>query len=244
LRSKYEFQQRLIQAENEKLELQKKNADLKMLALRLQMNPHFIFNALNTIKGYYGQAKTLQANRYIAKFARLLRLNLDYSDAYIPLEQELDLLRIYAQLSQIRYPEKIDYEAVVGPGIVPAAVQIPSMTIQPFVENAIIHGIVPKAGKGSIVVSFAKSEQGEITVIVRDDGIGRAAAAKRSKLQDPHKPLATQITLERLQLLRRRTVPSPVEVNDLHDESGNPCGTEVVLRLPTSDHKVPPTTAP
>ncbi len=231
LRRQYEYQRRLMETENEKLELQSKNADLKMLALRLQMNPHFIFNALNTIKGYYGQDKIREANSYISKFAKLLRLNLDYSDAFIPLEQEVELLKIYMQLSQIRYPDKMDFTVEISPDIVPTAVLIPSMVIQPFVENAVIHGIVGKQGKGHVAVVFSKKDS-EIVAMVRDNGIGRAAAAAKSNLRDPHKPLATAITQERLQLLRKKAVPPAVEINDVYDENGVAAGTEVVVRLP------------
>ena len=231
LRKQYEYQRRLMETENEKLELQSKNADLKMLALRLQMNPHFIFNALNTIKGYYGQEKIREANSYIAKFARMLRLNLDYSDAFIPLEQEVELLKIYMQLSQIRYPDKMDFMVEIAPDIVPSAVKIPSMVIQPFVENAVIHGIVGKLGKGQVTVVFTKKDL-EIVATIRDDGIGRAAAAAKSNLRDPHKPLATAITQERLQLLRKSAEPPAVEIKDFYDENGGAAGTEVVVRLP------------
>ncbi|MBI1228329.1 MAG: hypothetical protein GC192_24050 [Bacteroidetes bacterium] len=232
LRNRYELQQRLMSSENERLELQTKNADLKMLALRLQMNPHFIFNALNTIKGYYGQDKITQANSYIAKFARLLRLNLDYSDAFIPIEQEAELLKIYMQLSQIRYPDKMDFSVTIAPDILPSTTLIPSMVIQPFVENAVIHGIVSKQGKGHVSVHFTKNED-EIVATVTDDGIGRTAAAAMSKLRDPHKPLATAITEERLGLLRKTdgNVPA-LEVRDLVNENGEAAGTTVVLHLP------------
>jgi ligand-binding sensor domain-containing protein len=231
LRRTYEFERRLMTAENEKLELQSKNADLKMLSLRLQMNPHFIFNALNTIKGYYGQEKITQANSYIAKFARLLRLNLDYSDSYIPLDQELELLKIYLQLSQIRYPDKLDFELEIGPDIIPSAVRIPSMVLQPFVENAVIHGIVGKDGKGHISVAFMKAGS-ELMATIRDNGMGRKASSAKSMLRDPHKPLATSITTERLDLLRKKTVPPSVDIRDIYGENGLAAGTEVVLHLP------------
>lgn len=237
LRQQYEYQQKLMESENGRLELQKKNADLKMLALRLQMNPHFLFNALNTIKGYYGQDKITQANSYIAKFARLLRLNLDYSDTFIPLDQEIELLRIYMQLSQIRYPGKMDFRVEMPPDLSPTAVRIPSMVIQPFVENAVIHGIVGKEGRGEVALLLAKTGDGEIMAIVRDTGVGRAAANARSKLRDPHKPLATAITQERLQLLRKNTGQPAVEIRDLYDENGAAAGTEVVLRLPVEKTK-------
>ncbi|MBK8566451.1 MAG: histidine kinase [Saprospiraceae bacterium] len=236
LRNDYEFERRLMTAENEKLELQSKNADLKMLSLRLQMNPHFIFNALNTIKGYYGQDKITQANSYIAKFARLLRLNLDYSDSFIPLEQELELLKIYLQLSQIRYPDKLDFQLIVAPDIIPSAVRIPSMVTQPFVENAVIHGIVGKDGKGHISVVFTKTGD-ELVVTIRDNGIGRKVAAAKSMLRDPHKPLATSITTERLDLLRKKTVPPSIEIRDIYHENGLAAGTEVVLHLPLENLK-------
>ncbi|MCB9336903.1 MAG: histidine kinase [Lewinellaceae bacterium] len=230
LRRKFEMRQRLMESENERLELQTKNADLKMLALRLQMNPHFIFNALNTIKGYYGQEKFTQANSYIAKFARLLRLNLDYSDSFIPLDQEMELLKIYLQLSQIRYPDKIKFNITAEPELNTSGVLIPSMVVQPFVENAVIHGIVGKAGTGHIAVHFSKNGD-EICATISDDGIGRKAAAAKSKLRDPHKPLATAITEERLQLLRKNGAQA-VSINDLYNGKGEAAGTEVVVLLP------------
>lgn len=229
LRSGYEVERQLMESSREKSELQKKNTDLKMLALRLQMNPHFIFNALNTIKGYYGQEKTVEANAFIGKFARLLRLNLDYSDALIPLDQEMSLLKIYLQLSQIRYPDKINFSVEVAPGIYPMDIRIPSMLLQPFVENAVIHGLAPKKTPGHISVYF-RQEGDEIVASVRDTGVGRTASTQH-KLHDPHKPLATQITIERLQLLRKRSDNPPLQIHDLY-ENGTAAGTEVVLYIP------------
>lgn len=230
LRQGYEIERRWMESSREKAELQKKNADLKMLALRLQMNPHFIFNALNTIKGYYGQDKLVQANAFIGKFARLLRLNLDYSDAMIPLDQEMELLRIYLQLSQIRYPDKINFQIKVSPDLNPMDIMIPSMLLQPFVENAVIHGLAPKKVQGDIHIDFQLAGT-EIIATVRDSGVGRSAASQ-SKLRDLHKPLATQITLERLQLLRDKSNENPaLDIRDLY-ENGRAVGTEVVLRIP------------
>lgn len=229
LRQSYAVERTLMETGREKAELQKKNADLKMLALRLQMNPHFIFNALNTIKGYYGQEKVVEANAFIGKFARLLRMNLDYSDAMIPLDQEMELLRIYLQLSQIRYPDKIKFQINIPPELNPMEIIIPSMLLQPFVENAVIHGVAPKKGLGIITVDFQLFDS-EIIATVRDSGVGRAASSKM-KLRDPHKPLATQITIERLQLLRDKGRDNPLQIHDLY-EKDKPCGTEVVLHIP------------
>lgn len=229
LRRKYEIENLLIKSSQENTELQKRISDLRMLALRLQMNPHFIFNALNTIKGYYGQDKIVEANAFIGKFARLLRLNLDYSDSQIPLDQEMELLKIYVQLSQIRYPDKIELELHCAPEINPAEMLIPSMLIQPFVENAVIHGVVPKRGKGLIKIDFALRNS-NLQVKIKDDGIGRTASAQH-KIRDVHKPLATQITSDRLELLGQNG-HSALCILDLVDEKGQPAGTEVQLLIP------------
>lgn len=231
LREAYEVERKWMESRREKAELQRKNTDLKMLALRLQMNPHFIFNALNTIKGYYGQEKVVEANAFIGKFARLLRLNLDYSDAMIPLDQELELLKIYLQLSQIRYPDKISFELTVAPEIHPMETMIPSMLLQPFVENAVIHGVAPKKSPGEIKVHFSLSGT-EIVAIIRDTGVGRDASS-RLKLKSDHRPLATYITKERLQLLRPADAAEPaLQIRDLFDSRGKAAGTEVEIRLP------------
>jgi len=235
LRKGYEVERTLMETSREKAELQKKNADLKMLALRLQMNPHFIFNALNTIKGYYGQERVVEANAFIGKFARLLRMNLDYSDVLIPLDQEMELLRIYLQLSQIRYPDKIKFQIEVSPMLNPMEILIPSMLLQPFVENAVIHGVAPQKGTGEITVDFQLSGA-EIIATIRDTGVGRAASAQL-KLRDPHKPLATQITIERLQILRNKTSETPaLQIHDLYEQD-KPAGTEVVLRIPFQNNQ-------
>ena len=230
LRSAYEVKRRLTESSRLNAELQQKNTELRMLALRLQMNPHFIFNALNTIKGYYGQEKVVEANAFIGRFARLLRLNLDYSDAMIPLEYEIELLQIYLQLSQTRYPGKIGLEIFVDPALQRTNILIPSMLVQPFVENAVIHGLVPKAGSGQVFIGFYKND-GEIRVCIKDDGIGRAASGKL-QLRNMQKPLATQITTDRLRLLRPGQQEPPVTIRDLYDSNGAAAGTEVILLIP------------
>jgi ligand-binding sensor domain-containing protein len=230
LRKKYEMENLLMKSSRENSELQKRISDLRMLALRLQMNPHFIFNALNTIKGYYGQEKFVEANAFIGKFARLLRLNLDYSDTMIPLDQEIELLKIYVQLSQIRYPGKISLELEIAPGLNPTELMIPSMLIQPFVENAVIHGVVPKPEEGTIWISF-RIENRTMVVAIRDNGVGRKAS-NQHHLRERHKPLATQITSDRLRLLDPSASGAPIEIRDLEDETGHATGTEVLIYIP------------
>ena len=226
----YDVERQLMDSSRENAELQQRNTELRMLALRLQMNPHFIFNALNTIKGYYGQEKFVEANAFIGRFARLLRINLDYSDALIPLDRELELLQIYIQLSQTRYPDKITLDLQVSPELNPIDILIPSMLIQPFVENAVIHGLVPKPKGGLVSIRFDLNDT-EIRVHIRDNGIGRSAASLM-RLQSKHKQLATQITTERLQLLRPEKSAPAVLMQDLYDEQGVAAGTAVTLFIP------------
>ena len=230
LRSAFEVARKLTESSRENAELQQKNTGLRMLALRLQMNPHFIFNALNTIKGYYSLDKVVEANAFISRFARLLRLNLDYSDAMIPLEYEMELLHIYVQLSQTRYPGKIALDVYVDPALQPMDILIPSMLVQPFVENAVIHGLVPKKGSGRIFIGFYQ-KNGAIQVCIKDDGIGRVASAQL-QLRNMHKPIATQITTDRLRLLYPGTAEEPVTIRDLYDDKGAAAGTEVLLLIP------------
>ncbi|MBL7828472.1 MAG: histidine kinase [Saprospiraceae bacterium] len=230
LRAAHARERGAIALQREKAELHQKITEMKMLALRLQMNPHFIFNALNTIKGYYGQSRTIEANAFISKFARLLRLNLDYSDAMIPLDQEIELLKIYLELSQTRYPDKFNFQIHLQDGINPLEIMIPSMLLQPFVENAVIHGVAPKKEHGEILVKFSLAGE-ELEVTIRDSGVGRQAASL-VKMGDPHKPLATQITRERLQMLRGGGDAAPIEIKDLFDSNGKPSGTEVRLFVP------------
>ncbi len=230
LRYRYEVERQLVEASREKSELQKKNTELKMLALRLQMNPHFIFNALNTIKGYYGQGKKLEANSFISKFARLLRLNLDYSNELIPLDQEIELLKIYLQLSQIRYPDKVNFQIEVDSKINPIEILIPSMLLQPFVENAVIHGLVSQKEQGDVFVNFQLCDD-ELKVTIHDTGVGRVVSSRKN-LRDTHKPLATQITIDRLQLFRQKSDPKPLIFHDLYDDHGQSKGTKVVLHIP------------
>ena len=232
LKTRYEEQQKLIESENEKLELSKKFHELKMHALRLQMNPHFIFNSLNTIKGYYGAEDIKTANAYIKKFAKLLRVNLEYSNEYIPLEKEIEVLKIYAELSQLRYPDKFDLEVFVDKKIHHMEFTIPPMLIQPFVENAIIHGLIPKEGKGRLKISFLL-ENGLLKVIVEDDGIGRKASAKINKNRNiKHKSLAINITRDRLMLESEQKMRDGVVIEDLEDSLHDALGTRTTLLIP------------
>ncbi|MEL6636688.1 MAG: histidine kinase [Bacteroidota bacterium] len=233
LRRKYELRNRLVRTQKEKIELAKHFSDLKISALQLQMNPHFIFNALNTIKGYYGAQKLREGGTFINKFAQLLRSILEYSNQYIPLNEEIRQLQLYLELSQTRYANRFDFKIHQPADLEAEEISLPSMLIQPFVENAILHGVVPKQETGQVDLYFELREN-ILDVRILDNGIGRAAAGARGK-GPAHRSLATQITRERLAILHPKA-DDALLIEDLHDPETGACGTRVHLRIPVKNN--------
>lgn len=216
--------QRRLQLENQLMETERK-------ALRLQMNPHFIFNALDSISSFIFKKEPKQAVRYLNNFAKLMRGTLESSMAHLhPVETEVSILKNYLELEKLRFGAKFDFQIVVAPQI-DYNVSLPPMLVQPHVENAILHGLKPKREKGHLLIRFDLLDE-QLRITVEDNGIGREAARQRGKRQD-HRSRATQINKDRIDLLRRsmgRQVHLHVE--DLYEE-GQPSGTRVVLELPT-----------
>jgi ligand-binding sensor domain-containing protein len=226
LQVKNEAEMKIMQSENDKVQLEKQMLELEQKALRMQMNPHFIFNALNTIKGYYSEGDDVKAGNYIAKFSKLLRMLLNTEGQNTTLDNEIEMLKLYVELTRIRYHEKFDYTIDVDAGLMLADTIIPSLLLQPIVENAIIHGLAAKAEHGILLISF-KKDAGEMVCIVEDNGIGRkqAAALSSGKL---HNSKAIAIVRDRLKLFDEHT---SFEIVDL-EEGGLACGTKVIIKLP------------
>jgi hypothetical protein len=207
--------------------------ELEMSALRTQMNPHFIFNCLNTINSYINSNQKAQANHYITRFARLIRLILENSrQRRIPLSKELEALRLYLELEALRFEARFDYDIRVDDALDEDNVEVPPLLLQPFVENAILHGILPGTGNGSIIISI-RQHSGLLEYLVEDNGIGRAAAAKLSAdsaLKKESHGMA--ITGKRIELFNREHGLSNavVQVEDLMDK-GNAAGTRVTIPL-------------
>lgn len=224
-----------IKHEDEKriLEIEKQMFSLEQTALRLQINPHFIFNSLNSIQSFVIANDTDLAINYLAKFAQLMRLILSNSHlSFIPVTDELKALHYYLDIERLRFDNKFDYEFVIDPVIDADFTEVPPMIIQPFVENAILHGILNKKGKGKITVSMKKVED-SIKCTVEDDGIGRDAANEikaRSDLQ--HKSRGMLITMKRLELLNKQSEGQmSVNIIDLKNEAGEACGTRVEIYI-------------
>jgi LytS/YehU family sensor histidine kinase len=197
------------------------------------MNPHFIFNSLNSISNFIIKNKTTIAQAYLAKFARLMRLILDNSrEKMIPLEDEVETLQLYMEQERLRFNEIFDFKIKVDDSIDQEFTYVPPMLVQPFVENAILHGLAPKGEQGDITVSFRMTES-LIEVVVLDNGIGRNAALKRKEQRDnKRKSLGMQVTQERLDIFREESgMEVAMQIVDLLDGE-KALGTKVILRIP------------
>lgn len=212
----------------ERLRLDKQILELEQKALQLQMNPHFIFNALNSIQLLIGKQDPKTARRYLAKFSKLMRSTLENArQPKILLEEEIESLETYLAIEQFSRGDSFDYEIQVVPEEEAAEVSIPSMMIQPFVENAILHGVGPMKGRGHISVRFEIQEQ-EVICEVKDNGVGLSEGGANTK---DHKSLALQVTRERLALLDEQGRPFN-EVFEIGSNPGVEAGTYVKIHLP------------
>jgi sensor histidine kinase YesM len=207
-------------------------SELEMKALRSQMNPHFLFNSLNSIRWYVLKEEFDNASGYITKFSKMLRLILHNSrQNLITLAEELETLRIYIEFEQMRYDNQFNYKENIAADVKPAAIMIQPMTMQPFVENAIWHGLMPKEGNKQLSLDIR--QEGRVLIIgIEDNGVGRshtATGSKRSAIGED-KSYGLQITGERFAIMEKmRGKKSGYEITDLFDEEGKPCGTRVTI---------------
>jgi tetratricopeptide (TPR) repeat protein len=202
--------------------------------LRTQMNPHFIFNTLNSIQYYVFQNDRKASNDYMSKFAQLIRKTLENSEhPAIPIDEEIDALKLYLELESLRFKKKFDWTIEIDEDIDTYMYKIPTMLIQPFVENSIGHGLMNKDGKGYINIDL-KLEKDCILCSIEDNGVGRKKAMEiKNGKKENHKSLGTSITESRLKLVNSLYGKSmKVEYTDLKDEDGNASGTRVVIRIP------------
>jgi len=224
----------------DKLKAKIRETDLEQRALRSQMNPHFMFNSLNSIQSLIATGDNSAASIYLAKFARLMRRILKNSRAtFIPLQDELDFLQNYIELEQRRFKEAFDFEIDADAVEDAHYSMIPPLVIQPFIENAIIHGLLRKKEKGKLRVVFENYNNLFVKCLVIDNGIGRAAAAQ-FKEEGKHDSLGIKITEQRLTYLalKQRKAHKLIEIIDLKDDKGKAIGTEVHLLLPIKYKKL------
>ena len=159
------------------MRLNKEFATSQLIALRMQMNPHFIFNALNSVQHFILQGNVVEANKYLAKFSRLQREILHSSDQqFITLEKEIEILTWYLELEQYRFGESFSWQINKSEEIDPEELKMPPMVLQPFVENAIWHGLMPRQTDRALTIYFDLFSEDILQVTLRDNGIGRTAA--------------------------------------------------------------------
>jgi len=215
---------------------EKKMLTLEQTMLRSQMNPHFLFNSLNSIKLYIINNEKKNAVHYLNKFSKLVRKILEASSQReIPLAEELETVELYMNIENIRFSNEINFKISVSEEIDVQTVKIPSLILQPFLENALWHGLSSKEGEKKMRLHVSPGEDGFITIAITDNGVGRDAAEiiKQSKVLK-RKSVGIDITKERLANFSKDYQNSfHVEIIDLYDDSNTPAGTKVILHIPT-----------
>jgi hypothetical protein len=211
--------------------------EARLVALRSQMNPHFIFNSLNSIQHYIHTYQTAAAEDFLSTFSLLIRKTLENSgNSVIPLSDELDTIDLYLKLEKARFGNRLTYEIIVDPLIDVENTLVPPMLIQPYIENGIVHGLSAKETGGKIVIQLKYSED-SIVCIIEDDGIGRQRSLElKSRNAIINKSYGMSITQKRLEILNQYlNIPVSVNVtsvlNDLNEESG----THVEINVPVSE---------
>ena len=217
------------------LKNQKRILTLEQDVLRTQMNPHFIFNALNSIKHYIINNEQKNAVHYLNKFSKLVRKILESSTLKeVSLQEELETMDLYMNIENIRFSNEIDYAINVDENLDLTNIKVPPLVLQPFLENALWHGLSSKKGDKKIILSVFKPSEGFIQIDIEDNGIGRIASAKiKSEKVINRKSIGIDLTKERLQnFIKDFQNPFSLVFDDLVDEHKNPKGTKVALKIP------------
>lgn len=217
----------------EKAANERRIAELRLSALRAQMNPHFIFNAINSIQHFVLKNESDQAYNYLSKFSRLIRLVLDQSQTdLIPISEEIKMLELYVELEQLRFERPFRFDLFVDPDLSDDNVMIPGMLVQPFIENAIWHGLLPKKeGDAFVSVRFSKHGDHQMEIRIEDNGIGRKAAAESVSAKDARRSYGMLITEERLKLTQSRNTftKTVISITDLEDAEHKAAGTLISI---------------
>jgi len=207
------------------------NQLLALKNLRTQMNPHFIFNALNSVNNFISQNDERSANKYLSDFSRLMRLVLENSEHdFISLLKELEILKIYVSLEHSRFSEKFDFEITIDPALEVEKYQVPPMIVQPYIENAVWHGLRYLEEKGRLIVAM-KEVSDVLIITIKDDGIGRKKSLEmKTKNQKTSKSTAMKNITERLAIMNKLH-QSNVSVS-IQDMNADGSGTKVEIKVP------------
>jgi len=238
LRQKLRIQKVLARKDNEIREahFKRRLTDLEMKALQAQINPHFIFNCMNSINQMILGGEIENASKYLTKFSKLIRLILENAEASeVSLKDEITLLESYIELEELRFNGQISYRIRINENIDPEMTHMPSMVLQPFVENAIWHGLLPKKAEGTGFITIdIKQKEDSLICLIEDNGIGREKAFElQEKSVYKSKSLGLKITEERLKLLSNSLQRQLIRITDLKDALGQALGTRVEVNIPT-----------
>lgn len=231
----YYFVRRRITRIRTEAALKQKITETRMQALRAQMNPHFIFNSLNSIENFIMQNEKRQASDYLNKFSKLIRSILESSrNELVPVSKDMEALQWYVDLEELRFNNRFAYKVEVDPALLSGDYRIPSLLIQPYVENAILHGLAHSEKEGLLLSVRVLLENEKIRYVITDNGIGREAAAKLNSMNKPaHNSVGLQITAERIKQLNGHEEPGII-FTDLYDSNNQPCGTKVEVLVKPS----------
>jgi sensor histidine kinase YesM len=238
----YAYRQRMMLTEKnaqvKESDFKRQVSELEIKALRAQINPHFLFNCITAINLMIRKGETESACTYLAKFSKLVRLILENAEtSAVTLESEIELMEAYIQLEELRFLRKVEYKIRIHDSIHAESTYIPSMVLQPVIENAIWHGIVHKENDAPGIINVTVSQNSdELLCTVEDNGVGRERAkALRDKSLVNNKSLGMKITEDRLRLLSRNRSAHFIEITDLKDSFSHPTGTRVVLHIPIAE---------
>lgn len=236
------FKRRFNRLENEKtILLEKAQVDKELIFyqlenLRSQMNPHFIFNALNSIQEYIVTNEKTNASVYLVKFSKLIRLYLEHSrESEVPLDEEIKALQFYLELEKDRFEDTLNFTIYKEETINATTTKVPSLFIQPYVENAIKHGLLHKKANRNVSISFTQNtDKNELICVVEDNGVGREASAEINKnRREYHKSFATTANQKRVELINKtRTKKISVSTQDVVDENNTALGTKITIIIP------------
>lgn len=223
-----------IQAIRRQTAMRERVSEIEMRALRAQMNPHFIFNCLNSINRYIVKSDNATASLYLTRFSKLIRLILENSNSKkVLLSNELEALRLYIEMEGIRFDNKFSCEISLADDVFADSIEVPSLIIQPYVENAIWHGLLHKETNGKLLIKVSMLDETVLQCVVEDNGVGREKAREfKSKSATSKKSMGMKLTEDRIAILNQYAqTNASVEIIDLMDEN-QAAGTKVIIRIP------------
>jgi len=228
------YNRKQIKTSRNQLKLEQEQLETEQRLLRAQMNPHFMFNALNSIQAFISENNSLQAEIFLSKFASLMRYYLDSSSkSFVSLDEEIAGLKLNIELEQLRMNSSFSFEIKLDDSIEATECDVPPMLAQPFIENAIKHGLRTKKEPGFLSVSFELIDQQSMRCIIQDNGIGRAAAKISTGRKSTHESKGIAITQKRLAIIWNSKFQREfLKISDLKNDHGEADGTRVEIILP------------